>query len=35
MLSIYGKTPAEVDTIRSKWQPWLEQVPGLEGSSAV
>ena len=25
MLSVYGKTPAEVETIRAKWQPWLEQ----------
>jgi hypothetical protein len=30
MLSVYGKTPAEVETIRAKWQPWLEQVLGVE-----
>jgi len=29
ILSLYGKTPAEVDTIRAKWQPWLEQVLGV------
>jgi uncharacterized protein YndB with AHSA1/START domain len=35
MLSIYGKTPAEAETIRAKWQPWLEQVLGLEAPSGV
>ena len=30
MLSVYGKTPAEVETIRAKWQPWLEQLLGVE-----
>ena len=35
MLSVYGKTPAEVDTIRAKWQPWLEQVLGVEAPSQV
>jgi uncharacterized protein YndB with AHSA1/START domain len=30
MLSVYGKTPAEVDTIRATWQPRLEQVLGVE-----
>jgi uncharacterized protein YndB with AHSA1/START domain len=30
MLSVYGKTPAEVEVIRAKWQPWLEQVLGVE-----
>jgi uncharacterized protein YndB with AHSA1/START domain len=35
MLSLYGKTPAEVETIRAKWQPWLEQILGVEGASGV
>ena len=30
MLSVYGKTPSEVDSIRAKWQPWLEEVLGVE-----
>ncbi len=30
MLSVYGKTPAEIETIRAKWQPWLEQLLGVE-----
>jgi hypothetical protein len=33
ILSVYGKTPTEVDTIRAKWQPWLEQVIGVEAPS--
>ena len=35
MLSVYGKTPTEVETIREKWQPWLEQVLGVEAPSRV
>jgi hypothetical protein len=35
ILSVYGKTPSEVDTIRAKWQPWLEQVLGVEAPSGV
>ena len=35
MLSVYGKTPAEVETIRAKWQPWLEQVLRVEAPSKV
>ena len=35
MLSVYGKTPAEVETIRAKWQPGLEQVLGVEAPSGV
>jgi hypothetical protein len=35
MLSVYGKTPAEVETIRAKWQPWLEQLLGVETPSPV
>jgi uncharacterized protein YndB with AHSA1/START domain len=34
MLSVYGKTPAEVDAIRAKWQPWLTTVLGVEGVPA-
>jgi uncharacterized protein YndB with AHSA1/START domain len=33
MLSVYGKTAAEVETIRATWQPWLEQVLGVESPS--
>src|SRR3954465_11845008 len=29
LLSVYGKTPDEMDAIRAKWQPWLEQVLGV------
>lgn len=29
ILSVYGKTPTEVDAIRAKWQPWLGQVLGV------
>jgi hypothetical protein len=35
MLSVYGKTPTEVDTIRAKWQPWLEQVLGVEAEPSL
>jgi hypothetical protein len=35
ILSVYGKTPAEVDTIRAKWQPWVEQVLGVEAPSGA
>ena len=35
MLSVYGKTPPEVEAIRAKWQPWLEQVLGVEAPSGV
>ena len=34
MLSVYGKTPAEVESIRAKWQPWLTTELGVEGTSA-
>jgi hypothetical protein len=30
MLSLYGKSPAEVEAIRAEWQPWLEQLLGVE-----
>jgi hypothetical protein len=33
IVSVYGKTPTEVDTIRAKWQRWLEQVLGVEAPS--
>lgn len=33
MLSVYGKTPVEVEAIRAKWQPWLEQALGVETPS--
>jgi hypothetical protein len=29
MLSVYGKTPTEVEAIRAQWQPWLENAIGL------
>jgi hypothetical protein len=35
MPSVYGKTPTEVETIRAKWLPWLEQVLGVEAPSRV
>jgi uncharacterized protein YndB with AHSA1/START domain len=33
VLSLYGKSPAEVEAIRAAWQPWIEQVLGVESSS--
>lgn len=33
MLSVYGRTPAEIEAIRAKWQPWLQQVLGVEAPS--
>ena len=30
ILSLYGKSAAEVETIRAEWQPWLEQLLGVE-----
>jgi uncharacterized protein YndB with AHSA1/START domain len=35
LLSVYGKTTTEVEAIRAKWQPWLEQVLGVEAPSRV
>lgn len=35
VLSVYGKSAAEVDAIRATWQPWLEQVLGVETPSRV
>jgi uncharacterized protein YndB with AHSA1/START domain len=35
MLSVYGTTPAEVEAIRAKWQPWLETVLGVATPSRV
>ena len=34
MLSVYGKTPAEVEAIRAKWQPWLRTVLGVNAAPA-
>ena len=31
VLSVYGKSPAEVEAIRAKWQPWLMDVLGIAG----
>jgi hypothetical protein len=30
LLSVFGKAPAENEAIRAKWQPWLEQIIGIE-----
>ena len=30
ILSVYGKSAAEVEAIRAKWQPWLTTVLGIE-----
>lgn len=30
ILSLYGKSPAEVEAIRATWQPWLKQVLGMD-----
>jgi uncharacterized protein YndB with AHSA1/START domain len=35
ILSVFGKTPTEVAAIRAKWQPWLEQVVGVEAPGGV
>ena len=35
MRSVFGKTPAEFETIRANWQPWLEEVLGVEAPSGV
>jgi uncharacterized protein YndB with AHSA1/START domain len=29
VLSVYGKSPSEVDAIRAAWQPWLKTVLGI------
>jgi uncharacterized protein YndB with AHSA1/START domain len=33
LLSVYGKSPAEVETIRATWQPLLERALGVESPS--
>lgn len=33
MLSLYGKNAAEVEVIRAEWQPWLQQVLGVESTA--
>jgi uncharacterized protein YndB with AHSA1/START domain len=35
ILSLYGKSPAEVEAIRATWQPWLTGVVGVESDAAV
>lgn len=30
ILSLYGKSPAEVEAIRAEWEPWLKSVLGVE-----
>lgn len=35
MLSVYGKTPAEVETIRAKWQRWLSTLLNVNHPPAV
>jgi uncharacterized protein YndB with AHSA1/START domain len=35
ILSVYGKTAAEVEAIRADWQPWLETILGVETPSGV
>jgi hypothetical protein len=35
MLSVYGKSPAEVEAIRAEWQPRLEQALGVEAADAA
>jgi uncharacterized protein YndB with AHSA1/START domain len=34
VLSVYGKTPTEVEAIRAKWQPWLSGVLGVNAGTA-
>jgi hypothetical protein len=34
MLSVYGKSPAEVEAIRSQWQPWMSTVLGVDAGTA-
>ena len=33
MLSLYGKSAAEVEAIRAEWEPWLRSVLGVESPS--
>ena len=34
-LSLYGKSAAEVETIRAEWEPWLRSVLGVDDPPAV
>lgn len=34
IVSVYGKSPAEVEEMRAKWQPWLASVLGVEAAPA-
>ena len=34
MLSVYGKSPAEVEAIRAEWQPWISEVLGVDSATA-
>jgi len=35
LLSLYGKTAAEVEAIRAKWEPWLTAALGIESVAGV
>jgi len=35
VLSLYGKSPAEVEALRAKWEPWLTRALGIESTAAV
>jgi len=35
VLSLYGKSPAEVEAIRAKWEPWLTAALGVESVADV
>jgi hypothetical protein len=32
LLSLYGKSPREVEVIREKWEPWLKAVLRVDSS---
>lgn len=35
VLSVYGKSAAEVDAIRAKWEPWLTAALGIQSAAGV
>ena len=35
LLSLYGKSAAEVEAIRTKWEPWLTATLGIESAAGV
>ena len=35
LLSLYGKTAAEVESVRAKWEPWLTAALGIESVAGV